>query len=304
MGYARAVLRRALAQAVNDKLILTNPAAGHGLVPKLERREMHVLSGAQVNALLDATRDDPHGPLWTVLLTTGLRPSEALALKWADLDLGRGDLRVVRKLRRPANGSTWVLEDCKTAKGRRVVPLIPLAVDALTRHRDRQQVERLIAGEGYREAGFVFADPRGNPLRADGLYKYHWQPMLKRLNLPPVRLYDARHSAATMLLESGVPMKVVQEVLGHSSMAVTADVYSHVTPAFKRQAADALAGLPGPCGEVGMTDRINHVIAATDAEYLISVGHGDDLHPLCWVRFGKSDGSIYAEPRFPRFPAS
>ena len=67
VGYARAVLRRALAQAVNDKLILTNPAAGHGLVPKLERREMHVLSGAQVNALLDATRDDPHGPLWTRL---------------------------------------------------------------------------------------------------------------------------------------------------------------------------------------------------------------------------------------------
>jgi integrase len=91
------------------------------------------------------------------------------------------------------------------------------------------------------ELRLVFADPRGNPLRGDGMYKYHWRPLLRRLGLPPVRLYDARHSAATMLLEAGVPMRVVQEVLGHSSMAVTADVYSHVTPAFKRQAAEALA---------------------------------------------------------------
>jgi integrase len=87
-------------------------------------------------------------------------------------------------------------------------------------------VEKLVAGDGYHDTGLVFADPRGTPLRADGLYKYHWQPMLKRLKLPPVRLYDARHSAATMFLEAGVPMKVVQEVLGHSSMAVTSDVYS------------------------------------------------------------------------------
>jgi integrase len=78
VGYARAVLRRALNQAVSDGLVVTNPAAGHGLVPKLERREMRVLSGAEVNHLLDATRDDPHGALWAVLLTTGLRPSEAL----------------------------------------------------------------------------------------------------------------------------------------------------------------------------------------------------------------------------------
>lgn len=148
---------------------------------------------------------------------------------------------MVRKLRRPKNGAAWVAEDVKTAKGRRVVPLVPATVDALIRHRDRQAVERLVAGDGYWDHGLVFADPRGGALRGDGLYKYHWRPLLRRLALPPVRLYDARHSAATMLLESGVPMKVVQEVLGHSSMAVTADVYSHVTPGFKRQAADALA---------------------------------------------------------------
>jgi len=240
VGYARAVLRRALNQAVGDNLLVTNPAAGHGLVPKLERREMQVLSGAEVNRLLDATRDNPYGALWAVLLTTGLRPSEALGLRWSDLDSTRGDLGVVRKLRRPNNGGAWLVEDVKTAKGHRRVALLPATVDALARHRDRQTVERVIAGEGYRDSGLVFADPLGGALRGDGLYKYFWLPTLRRLGLPRVRLYDARHSAATMLLAAAVPMRVVQELLGHSSMAVTADVYSHVTPAFKRQAAEAL----------------------------------------------------------------
>jgi integrase len=80
----------------------------------------------------------------------------------------------------------------------------------------------------------------GEALRADGVHNYHWRPMLKRLGLPDVRPYDARHTAATLLLEAGQPMKVVQEMLGHSSMMLTADTYSHVTRAFKRQAAEAL----------------------------------------------------------------
>jgi integrase len=146
----------------------------------------------------------------------------------------------VRKLRRPKNGATWVIEECKTDRSRRVVPLIAAAVEAITRHRDRQAVERVIAGEGYAAHDFVFADARGEPWRADGISKYAWTPTLQRLKLPAIRLYDCRHTAATMLLEAGVPMKVVQQLLGHASMTLTADTYSHVTPAFKRQAADAL----------------------------------------------------------------
>ena len=149
---------------------------------------------------------------------------------------------MVRKLRRPANGGAWVLEDCKTAKGRRSVPLLPLAVDALTRHRDRQQVERLIAGEGYARAGFVFADPAWESV-ASGRALQVLLAVRCSSGSTCRRCGSTMRGtvAATMLLESGVPMKVVQEVLGHSSMAVTADVYCHVTPAFKRQAADALA---------------------------------------------------------------
>ena len=200
-----------------------------------------MLSGAQVNHILDETRGEAHHALWAVLLTGGLRLSESLALKWSDLDLKRGTMRVRRKLRRPKGGAAWVLEECKTATSHRTIPLLPVTVDALLEHRDRQSVERLMAGDGYVQHHFVFADERGEPLRGDGVTKYHWRPMLARLNLPPVTLHGARHTAATMLLEAGVPMKVVQTVLGHSSIAVTADIYSHVAPAFARQAADALA---------------------------------------------------------------
>ncbi len=241
VAYVRAVLRRALNQAVSDGVLLTNPASGRGLVPRQERGEMQVLNATEVKQVLDQSRDDPHGALWAVLLTAGLRLSEALALRWTDLDLDRRELRVMRKLRRPKNGGAWVVEDCKTDKSRRVVPLLPVTVAALVRHRDRQAVERLVAGDGYREDGFVFADASGAPLRGDGVTKYHWRPMLVRLHLPPVKLHGARHTAATLLLEAGQPLKVVQEMLGHSSITVTGDFYSHVRPAFARQAADALA---------------------------------------------------------------
>ncbi len=202
---------------------------------------MQVFSASQVRFVLAETRDDPHGALWAVLLTGGLRLSEALALRWTDLDLDRRELRVMRKLRRPKNGGAWVVEDCKTDKSRRAVQLLHETVAALARHRDRQAVERLVRGDGYNDAGFVFADERGVPLRGDGVSKYHWRPILVRLGLPAVKLHGARHTAATMLLEAGQPLKVVQEMLGHSSITVTSDIYSHVCPAFARQAADALA---------------------------------------------------------------
>jgi integrase len=106
-------------------------------------------------------------------------------------------------------------------------------VEALLRHPDRQAVERLVAAEDYRDSDLVFADLRGGALRGDGICKYFWLPTHRRLGLPRVRLYDTRHGTATLLLESGAPMRAVQEILGHSSMAVTADVYSHVTPRFQ-----------------------------------------------------------------------
>ena len=99
----------------------------------------------------------------------------------------------------------------------------------------------MIAGSRYAVHDFVFAMPTGEPLQGTVVYKYHWQPTLKRLGLPPVRLHDCRHSAATLWLEAGLPLKLVQELLGHSSVAITGDVYSHILPAYRREAAVVLA---------------------------------------------------------------
>jgi integrase len=175
-----------------------------------------------------------------------MRPGELLGLHWRDVSFEREELSVQRSLVRPTHGAAWLLEAPKTGRSRSL-PLIAVAIQALHRHGDRQEADRLVAGERYALHGFVFADPSGEPLRADGVYKYHWVPTLQRLELAKVRLYDCRHSAATLLLEAGKSMKVVQELLGHASMTLTADTYSHVTPAFKRQAAKSMESyLSGP----------------------------------------------------------
>ena len=128
-----------------------------------------------------------------------------------------------------------------TEKSRRAVPLLVRTVDALRWHRTRQEAEKIAAGSAYTEHGFVFADFHGEPLQGTAVYKYHWQRTLKRLGLPLVRLHELRHSTATLWLEAGLPLRLVQELLGHASMAITADVYSHILPAYRRQAADVLA---------------------------------------------------------------
>ena len=120
----------------------------------------------------------------------------------------------------------------------REVRLLTGTVAALKAHRDRQAVERLVADDAYAPHGFVFADERGEPLQGTVVYKYHWQLMLKRLGLPPVRLHDCRHMAATIQLGAGIDMKVVQENLGHASITITADVYSQVMHRLRQEAAD------------------------------------------------------------------
>jgi integrase len=237
---ARTILRIALGVAVDDGLLAANPATGKRLAVPQQRREMQVLTAAQVGSLLDGTKDDPLHALWHVLLGTGMRLGEALGLEWTDLDFERGEVRVMRALVRPTHGRDWLIESPKSGRTR-AVPLLPETVEALQRHRDRQQVEKLVAGESYIDRGFVFATPTGEPLQGTVVYKYHWRPTLGRLKLPPVRLHDCRHTAATLMLEAGYPMKLVQDALGHASMAITADVYSHILPAYRREAVSALA---------------------------------------------------------------
>jgi integrase len=170
-----------------------------------------------------------------------LRLGELLALRWTDVDLAGaagGALHVRGTLQRTRDGAT--IAEPKTTRSRRRVELSALAADALRRHRVVQNEERLRLGRGWHDLDLVFPDKRGNYLSDTHLRRRSFGPLLARAGLPPIRFHDLRHSAATLLLGQGTHPKIVSEMLGHSTISITLDLYSHVTPTMQRQAAAAM----------------------------------------------------------------
>ena len=235
VAYVRAILRTALEQAVRWNKLLRNPA-GRGMLtlPRQQRREMRALGPDQAQAFLREAEADPWFALWLLLITTGVRPGEACGLQWADLEGNR--LAVRRGLVWRYRGK-WSLEEPKTSKARRTVILPAITVRALREHRRRQAENRLARGPTYLAQGFIFADARGGPIDIRALVRTHFNPILERAGLQRIRLYDLRHSAATLLLSAGVHVKVASEMLGHSTATLTLDVYSHVLEGMQAQAA-------------------------------------------------------------------
>jgi integrase len=239
--YARMILKQAFRQAIQWRLLTFNPCDGVP-IPRRERREMQALSPEQARRFLAVARGTRHGALFELALTTGLRPSEYLALKWEDIDFERGTLSVVRSLDAEPGGG-YRLEETKTRNSRRVVKLLPGVLSALVEHRQAQQRQREEAGERWKEQGFVFTNELGGPLERHNLAHRHLRKILEEAGLPQIRLYDLRHTAATLALSAGVPVKVVSEMLGHSSVALTLDFYSHVLPHMQEDAARRMAAL-------------------------------------------------------------
>jgi integrase len=136
-----------------------------------------------------------------------------------------------------------MITDPKTARSRRRVALPAIAVEALRGQRATQAGERLRAGAAWTDRDLVFSNEVGGPLTADKLLRARFRPLLRLAALPPIRFHDLRHTAATRLLEQGVHPKVVSEMLGHASVAITLDIYSHVSPDLQRQAVSALDAL-------------------------------------------------------------
>lgn len=234
---ARVTLRRALGDAQRDGLITRNVAA-LARPPSVERHEMRALTRDEVSRLMAATADDQHGPVFALAVGSGLRLGELLALSWDDVDLTERKMTVRRTLARTYDGG-YDFAEPKTKRSRRTVMLPALAVDALKRQKARQAALRLAAGTAWQDRrNLVFTDAVGRPV-APGHVSKAFRLAADRLGLP-VRFHDLRHTAATLLLSAGVPLKVVSETLGHASIVVTADVYAHVTPELKREAADAM----------------------------------------------------------------
>ncbi len=225
-----AVLHRAFGQAVRWNLIPHNPTA-NVVRPKVPRHEVRALSSAESRHLLNIAKGDPLEALYVLALTTGLRQGELFGLRWKDINLRGRTLSVQRGIVE-VNGKIEVSEP-KSAKGRRRIDLSELAVGALREHRKR-------LGATPHPEVWVFADSKGGPMRKNNFTRRSWWPLRKRAGLDKVRFHDLRHTAASLLLSAGVHPKVVQERLGHSTVALTLDVYSHVLGGLQRDAADRI----------------------------------------------------------------
>jgi integrase len=239
---ALAPLGAALAKAVTDGKIVKNPSDGitrRAIPSHVERPVLGPAGAAKLLAVCDA--DDAWGPLITVLLMTGVRPGELCALKWPDVD--GSTLRVQRALMQTEDGPSISDGTTKTKLNRRAIALSDVELRAFARQRKRVAALRLLAGPEWQDNDLVFPTSTGRPHDARNIGARVLPRLLKRAGLPPMRLYDCRHSMATLLLAGGVNPKIVSERLGHSKVGMTLDTYSHVLPTMQREAADTLARL-------------------------------------------------------------
>ncbi|HET6408843.1 MAG TPA: site-specific integrase, partial [Chthoniobacteraceae bacterium] len=233
-----AVFNNAMKQAVRWRLVNSNPC-DHVDLPQLKRKEMKALDRDQAGRFLAAAKESEFYALFALLLTTGMRPGEAIALRWCDIDLASGAVSITRAL--SGRSGDYRFEEPKTPKSRRTLP-IPLSVtDSLRTLKSARQK----AADGVLiDLQLVFVSSNGSLIDLQNLNKRHFKPILKAASLSPeIRLYDLRHSCATLLLQAGTHVKVVSERLGHASAMLTLDRYSHVVPGLQESATEKLESM-------------------------------------------------------------
>lgn len=233
------VLKSATRWALATGLVARDPLIGYRR-PRAASPAMHVWTAEEVRAFLAGTRDDRLGFAWALLLTLGLRRGELCGLRWSAVDLDAGVIRVV---------ATRIVVDGvpmesvpKTRAGIRTVPIDGHLAALLRSHRARQAQERLAAGPVYVDGGYLLADELGSPYHPDTVSDW-FDDAIRKLGLPRIRLHDARHTAASLMLAAGTPVKVVAELLGHGSPTITLAIYAHVLPGMAEEAVGRLSAL-------------------------------------------------------------
>jgi integrase len=241
--YIHSILHRALERAVKYDIISRNPTH-KAILPRKQQPEMSVLEESQVSALLIAAKTSRLEALFHLAVTTGMRQGEILGLKWPDIEWKSGILHVRRQVQRvPA--LVYVFGEPKTRAGKRTIKLGPSTLQALRAHWERQQLEKAAAGPSWQNNDLVFPSTHGTPLDQSNLLK-EFKRILMLANLPHIRFHDLRHTAASLLINHGIPVIVVSRILGHSKPSVTLDIYSHVFSGMQDEAAQLMDTLVSP----------------------------------------------------------
>ncbi|MGD0882271.1 MAG: site-specific integrase, partial [Acidimicrobiales bacterium] len=239
----RSVLRRSLGHAVRQG-VLTRNVVTLTDGPRIPRGTSRALTVEEVQKLLEASRGVRFEAAFVLLVETGMRLGELLGLRWEDVDLEAGQLSIYQTL--STLDGKIVLDEPKTASSRRPYELSPQAVKALRSHQARQAAERLAMGEWWTASGLVVVSDFGTPVDPSN-FRRVFRKVSKEAGIEGCHPHELRHTAASLMLSRGVPLHVVSDVLGHSSISVTKDVYGHLVAGERRAATDAIAGaLYGP----------------------------------------------------------
>ena len=225
--YTHMILHSALRQAVRWRVLPADPSDGLQL-PRQPKSEIRVWTMPQAQAFLNKALVSEYGLIFALGMTTGMRPSEYLALFWKDIDWERGTVSIVRTLQKI--GGRWIFAETKRARSRRIVKLQSWILQMLK----KKAAEKQGTGE-FSE--MIFTTARGKRINEHYLAKSKFKPLAYSCGLPEIRLYDLRHTAATLALSMGIPPKVISEQLGHSKAAFTLDTYAHVLPHMQDEAA-------------------------------------------------------------------
>jgi len=228
------VLRVALVHAIKWGILLHN-ACDAISPPKPQRREMKAMDTDDVEKFLRVAAGSKYGPVYFLAIYTGLRRSELLGLRWSAVDVDAKTISVTETLQY-INGIGLTILEPKTARSRRMVTLPPSAVALLSGLKVKQKAEIMEFGLEWSESKYVFSQADGSPFYPN-LVTRAFSQLVEEAGIPRLRLHDLRHTHATLMLKQGVNPKIVSERLGHASVTITLDTYSHVLPGLQEQAA-------------------------------------------------------------------
>lgn len=233
----RNILHQAFEHAVKERLIVVNPCHGASL-PTRKDRDIPLLTAEQARQLLQAAQGTVLEAFIALAVMVGLRHGELLALQWQDIDFTQRTLSVHHSLTVDYDNRD-IIGDPKTKTSERVILLPRPGIDVLLAHRARQKEDRLKAGPKWEHNDLVFSTSEGKRLQSSNVRRRFYR-LLARIGLPRMHVHDLRHSASTLLRSMGVDLKVIQQILGHSKLDITANVYSHVLPTMQQEAVEKM----------------------------------------------------------------